>query len=130
MWRHQNYVASIAKSANASGYHFGAVIFDGRNVISTGWCQEKSHPRQARYMRWAPEYKRNNSWLHAEMHALICARTDVAGHDMIVARWAEGKLKNSHPCPACWQAMMVAGIRGVGYWSEHANAWVYRTVNP
>jgi deoxycytidylate deaminase len=126
---HQDYVISIAKSANASGYHFGAVIFDRRNVVSTGWCQEKTHPRQAHYMRWAHSYKRNNTWLHAEMHSLICARTDVTGCDMIVARWAINKVRTSHPCMACWQAITVAGIRRVWYWSEYDNAWVYRNVN-
>ena len=129
MHRHQDYVTSIAKSANASGYHFGAVVFDGRNVMSTGWCQEKTHPRQARYMRWAHSYKRNNTWLHAEIHSLICARADVSGCDMIVARWSANRLRTSHPCLACWQAIMAADIRRVWYWSEYDDAWVYRNVN-
>ena len=122
--RHVEYATSIAKSANARGYHFGAVIFNGRDVVSTGWCQCKTHPRQAKFMRYAKSYKRSNSFLHAEVHALIAARTDVSGCDIVVARWAEGKPRDSHPCEACAQALSVAGIRRTWFFSD--GIWKFR----
>ena len=123
--KHADYVTSIATSARVHNYHFGAIVFDGREVVSTGWCQAQTHPKQARFMRFAAEYKRNNSYLHAEVHALISARRDVDGYDMAVARWSEDKLKTSRPCPACHQAMVVAGIRRVWYWDESTDDWKY-----
>lgn len=126
--RHVDYVTSIAKAANASGFHFGALVFNGRDVISSGWCQSKSHPAQARFMRFAKEYKRNNTFLHAEVHAIISARCDLSGYDMIVARWAEGKVKTSHPCEACWQAMIVSNIRRVWYYDETVGMWVFKKI--
>lgn len=116
--RHASYVTSIARSANANGYHFGAVIFRGREIISTGWCQCKTHPKQARFMKYAAAYKRNNSFLHAEIHALISAKTDVSGCDIVIARWAEDTIRDSYPCGACYQAITFSGIRRIWYWSQ------------
>lgn len=121
--RHADYVTSIAKSANANGYHFGALIFQGRNIVSTGWCQCKSHPRQARFMRYAKSYKRNNTYMHAEIHALVSAKCDVEGCDMIVARVSNQQLQPSFPCGACHQATRAAGIRRIWYWSGYK--WIY-----
>lgn len=124
--RHAEYAESIAKSANAEGYHFGAIVFKGKNVVSTGWCQCKTHPKQARYMRYAKPYKRNNSYLHAEMHALIVAKDQAEGCDLIVARWANDELKCSHPCEACWKSIEHAGIRRVWFWKD--NELIYKDV--
>lgn len=121
--KHVDYVVSIAKSANACGYHFGAIVYKGKNIISSGWCQCKTHPKQAKFMRYAKPYKRNNSFLHAEMHSLITARGETEGCDMIVARWASGELRSSHPCGACMAALKIAGIRYVWYWSEEKKIW-------
>ena len=121
--RHADYVTAIAKSARVLNYHFGAIVFEGRDIISAGWCQAKTHPKQARFMRFAQEYKRNNSYLHAEIHALISARRDVEGYDMAVARWSENKLKTSRPCGACHHAIIVAGIRRVWFWNETTKDW-------
>lgn len=126
--RHANVVTSIAKSASVFNYRFGAIVFDGNEIISTGWCQAKTHPQQAKFMKFAPSFKRNNSWLHAEIHALISARRDVEGYDMAVARWSENRLKTSRPCCACHQAMLVSGIRRVWFWDEEINNWQYESV--
>lgn len=124
--RHAEYVTSIAKSADASGFHFGALVFNRNEIISAGWCQEKSHPQQARFMKFAKSYKQTNNWLHAEIHAIIAAKQDIRGCDIAVARWAENRLKPSHPCGACWQAMLVAGIKRVWFWDERQ--WIYKYI--
>ena len=117
--RHVDYAISVARSANALGFHFGAVIFRGKDIISTGWCQCKTHPAQARYMQYAPKWKRRNSFLHAEMHALIVARKEARGNDMIIARIANDQLRPSHPCDACMTAVTVAGIRRIWFWNGY-----------
>lgn len=122
--RHADYVTAIAKSSNAYGYHFGAIIFDRRNIVSTGWCQTKTHPKQARFMqRFAPLYKRNNTFLHAEVHALVAAKQSVMGYEMVIARWSENRLKTSRPCDACHQAITVSGINKIWFWNEQKNNW-------
>lgn len=128
MNRHLDYAIAIAKSSNVCGFHFSALIFAGKNVISCGWCREKSHPRQAKYMQYAKEYKRRNNWLHAEIHALVAAKRDVSGFDMIVTRWAEEKIKTSHPCGACFQAISIAGIRNLWYYNDETRNWICRPV--
>lgn len=125
--RHAEAAIAIAKSANAEGYHFGAIVFNGKSVVSAGWCQCKTHPKQARFMKYAAPYKKNNSFLHAEMHAIVSAKTNIDGCDIIVARWANNKLKSSHPCNPCWQAIKYAGIRRVWYWKDGELIW--RDVN-
>lgn len=116
--KHSEAVTAIARSANAHGYHFGAIIFQKKTIISAGWCQAKSHPAQARAMHSAYDhtcYKRKNSFLHAEIHAIVSAKCELDGSDIIIARWAEGQLKNSYPCKACQIAIEISGIRNVWY---------------
>jgi deoxycytidylate deaminase len=116
--KHAEYAEAIAKSANAEGYHFGAIVFKGYSVISTGWCQCKTHPKQARYMRYAKPYKKHNSFLHAEMHALITAKGNASGCDLIIARWADGELRPSYPCGACLEAARDEGIRNIWHYAK------------
>jgi deoxycytidylate deaminase len=126
MAKHFDYCVSIARSADAQGFHFGAVIFNGSEVVSTGWCQCKSHPRQAHFMKYAKPYKQQNSWLHAEIHALVAAKRDCTNNDIVIARWAQGRLKNSFPCSACLQALSYGGIRKIWFWSEADSDWVFK----
>lgn len=128
--RHIDTVTAIARSANARGYHFGAVIFNRRDVISVGWCQTKSHPMQARCMQRAHKdnYKSKNNFLHAEVHAIISAKLDVSGFDIIVGRYAEGIMKPSYPCKACQLAIEASGLRNIWFMDQN-NKWVMDRVN-
>lgn len=118
MCKHKDYAISIAKAADAKGFHFGAVVFRGRDIISVGWCQCKTHPKQARFMQYAKPYKRENSYLHAEIHALVGAKSEAKNCDMIIARIANDELKDSHPCEACSEAIRQSGIRRIWFWKE------------
>ena len=128
--RHIESATAIAKSADADGYHFGAVIFSGKRVSSVGWCQCKSHPRQAKYMAKLPKdnYKRTNNWLHAEIHALVSAKADIEGHDIVIARWANGSCRDSLPCAACQLAISAARLRKIWFWSEKYVDWICKRV--
>jgi len=125
--RHIDTVEAIARSANARGYHFGAIIFQKKTIISAGWCQEKSHPLQAKYNRSKNSYKSKNSWLHAEVHAIINAKNEAEGADMIIGRYADGRMKPSCPCSACMLAIEYSGIRNI-WFLDHNGNWIREKV--
>lgn len=122
MCQHSELAVTLAKGANAGGFRFGAVIFKRKKIIACGWCQAKSHPKQAHYMRYAKSFKQRCNWLHAEIHALVAAKQDVSGCDIVIGRISENKVKNSYPCRACFQALLVAGIENIWYYKN--GVWV------
>lgn len=72
----------------------------------------KSHPVQAMYA-WRANRNRR-SYLHAEIRALIKARSQV--ETLIVIRVnRQGQLKLSKPCPVCQCAIQDAGVNTIYY---------------
>lgn len=97
-----------AEEAAKSSYHYklGAVIFKQGKVISKGYNDTK---------RGFSGYR--GYWegsLHAEIAALVKARTDVSGCSILVHRRNSG---DSHPCSSCMAALKSAGIKNI-YYSE------------
>lgn len=93
-----------------SRFKLGAVITTKKNqVISVGFNNmNKTHP--------SCKHTYNNC-LHAEIHALIGVdyESTKRGNAYVYRETKDGKLANSKPCPACSQALKLAGIRNVYY---------------
>lgn len=86
-------------------YKLGAVIFK-RKPISFGYNKtNRNWPGGTTYGHWSGS-------LHAEIHALIAARSTVKGASIFVARKHERLAK---PCNACMAALKEAGIDKVYY---------------
>lgn len=85
-------------------YKLGAAIFKQGKVISTGY--NKTNRGVSR------EYGHWEGSLHAELAAIIAARTDLKKASILVARSTGGLAR---PCPECMAAIKDAGIKWVYY---------------
>ena len=88
-------------------YKHGAVIFKQGKILSTGFNKTE------RGFSGFPDYWQGS--LHAEIAAIINARTDVRGCSIMVVRHNAG---NSKPCNACLAAIKAAGIKKLFYTQE------------
>lgn len=107
-----NEAKKIAGNSNLK-YKIGAVITDKKgNIISYGFNQSKSHPKQAMYATMAGSPRKQ--CLHAEIHALIKCREEP--HTIYVVRVShDGKLRLAKPCEVCDLAIRVSTIKRVVY---------------
>lgn len=100
-------ICNIAKKQALRSSHqhkLGAVIFKHGKPISKGYNQ--THRGLSRsYGHWEGS-------LHAEIDALISARTSVKGSSILVARSTGGIAR---PCAECMAAIKQAGIKWVYY---------------
>lgn len=99
--------ADAAKFATHSRYQVGAAIFVGNKLISIGWNEDKTDPKQRSIFRWR----------HAETAALVGTRkSDLTKATMYVVRVTKtGMLRIARPCPDCQRILRAAGIRRVVY---------------
>jgi len=102
-----------------------AAVTIRNEIISTGYCQKRTHPFQARYCK-NPEA----IYLHAETNAISNAlnhinKRDLAKSTLYIRRvklptkddteFVDGMAK---PCPGCMRAIIAFGIRKVVYSTE------------
>lgn len=127
MTRFVDLAIELARNANVKGYHFGAVLAHKRDLISVGWCREKTHPEQAHWCTRAfkDTYKENNSYLHAEMDCLVKAPNgiDLCRSTLYIARLARSRLKSSMPCLACQLAIKAYDVGELVVYSEEDRQW-------
>lgn len=99
--------ADAAKFATHSRYQVGAAIYIGSKLISVGWNEDKTDPKQHSIFRWR----------HAETASLVGTRkTDLTKATIYVARVTKtGLLRIAKPCVDCQRLLKAAGIRKVVY---------------
>lgn len=85
-------------------HKLGAVIFKHGKIISKGY-NKTNRGVSTNYGHWAGS-------LHAELAAIISARTSLIGSSILVAR-STGNL--TRPCESCMAAIKEAGIRYIYY---------------
>jgi deoxycytidylate deaminase len=87
----------------------GSVIFTKKSIVSKGHnypnrSVKHLHPR---FFRWPYS-------VHAEVDAIIKARTDVEGMSLLVVRISsEGNLAYSYPCKHCLSYIYHVGIKNL-----------------
>ncbi|MCK9439748.1 MAG: deaminase [Candidatus Caldatribacteriota bacterium] len=89
----------------------GAIIFDKSKIISKGFnsSQKSVKHLKKKFQRWP-------GTVHAEVDAIIKARTDVKGLSMIVIRINNfNQLKLAKPCKWCQMYIKYVGIKKVIY---------------
>jgi deoxycytidylate deaminase len=98
------------EEAEKSTHHFrvGAVVFKGKRIFSSGRNEIRSCSKMPdRFMKW------NNS-LHAEQKAILNARRDLNGYDMLVIRIGKsGSLLLAKPCEVCMRTIEYVGINNI-----------------
>lgn len=118
MLNQATYVAMENDRYFPKNFKLGAVIFQGKRMIASGFNHKKTHPIRTNYAK-DPEW----SWHHAESHALINAINsmgDVRGCSIAVSRVLKTtqSLASSKPCPDCWKMLVDHGISSVTYVDE------------
>ena len=102
-------LALAAADQSNERYKLGAIVFK-RKPISAGFNKtNRSWEGGTTYGHWAGS-------LHAEIAALIAARSSVKGASIFVARKGARLAK---PCSACMAALKEAGLKSVYYTSDH-----------
>jgi deoxycytidylate deaminase len=109
--RHDIKALHIAVSTSDKSDHkhkHGAIIYNGRKIVSRGFNSSKTHPLADR--------RYDYSCLHAELDAIIKARGPVRNSSMAIVRVNNsGKLMNSKPCSYCMKLLKEKGIRYLTY---------------
>lgn len=94
----------------------GAVIVTNGKPISIGFNKLKTHPIYTKINHKRAKYIQS---LHAEMSALLSARTDVSGATIYVYRERrDGSRGNAKPCPVCQLLLAEAGIKKIYFTTE------------
>lgn len=106
--------------------HVGAVVVEGRRVISTGLNSERQTPLQERYNKYRNfDSKKYPACEHAEVNAIgrIIDKRDVDWTNVSIYtyREANGKRSCSRPCKACEKLIKDLGIKTVYYTDWNGN---------
>lgn len=89
----------------------GAVIVKNGKPISVGFNKLKTHTIYTKVNHKRAKYIQS---LHAEMSALLSARTDVSGATIYVYRERrDGSRGNAKPCPVCQLLLAEAGVKKI-----------------
>lgn len=111
--RHVQIAVGEALKSTHPKARLGAIIFHKGVIIGKGYNQAKTHPL---IKRWYPKY---DFHMHAEMDAVIGARGEVAGCDIMVIRILKsGALACSKPCANCLAMLVAHRLRRLHYVDE------------
>lgn len=93
----------------------GAVIFRKKSLISS------AHNKPFAWTnRLSKEFRKWNHGIHAEAAAILSARQDLRGADILVLRLGRGgAIRLSKPCSFCAAYLQYVGIRTVIYSNEN-----------
>lgn len=111
----KSYLRIAKKALNSSpakGHKVAAICLNSSGkIISVGVNSYiKSHTVQAKFAKMAG--KTENQFLHAEVHAIIRARTPI--YKILVVRFSkDGQTALAEPCEICKLAIKEAGIKFV-----------------
>jgi len=94
-------------------FSHGAVLCKYGNVLNASHNKDKTCSFGSRFR--CP--KKGRATLHAELGAILnMPRDSTEGADIYVVRVNKtGEIRNSKPCPMCYQAMKFVGIKRVFY---------------
>lgn len=116
-----NICREIAKTSDYNRARLGAIVVEGKRIISTGNNQKKTRPLQHKYniYRDFQNYVDSIAYQHAEIAAispLIGKEIDWSKVSIYVYRIKkDGSPGCSKPCKACAQLIKDLGIRTVYY---------------
>jgi deoxycytidylate deaminase len=104
-----------ARKSTHTKARVGAVIFHKKTVLAAAYNKPFALSK-----RLAPQFhSKLRVGIHAEAAAILGARTDLRGAEMLVVRIGRsGALRMSKPCPWCWAYCQYVGIKSVTFSDE------------
>ena len=122
-----NIAKEVSQLSNFHGPHIGAVVVEGKTVISTGFNSYKTRPLQHQYNIYRNFQNYENSI--PSQHAEIGALSHLIGKDIDWSRitiYTYRELKNgeracSRPCAACMALIKKLGIKTIYFIDEEGN---------
>jgi deoxycytidylate deaminase len=125
----------ISFMSNFKGPHIGAVVVEGKRVISTGFNSNKTRPLQHQYNKYRhfANYSNAVSSEHAETAALshlIGKDIDWKNTSLFVYREKKnGELGCTRPCPACRQLIKDLQIKNIYFIDENGDYCKERVIS-
>lgn len=122
-----NIAREVSKLSNFKGPHLGAVVVNGKTVISTGCNSNKTRPLQQQYniYRHFEDYKGSIPSEHAEIAALShLIGKEINWNNVSIFIYRElknGKRGCSRPCKACMTLIKKLGIKNIYYIDLNGN---------
>ena len=119
-----NFAMKTAEISQCQFRH-GAVILYKRKPISLGCNLIKNRNinkliNNAPYNKIAEERRNRSDQIHAEVVAILRARTDLKGTCLYSARCRpRGLPGNSAPCESCSQIIELTGISSIVFWDNN-----------
>lgn len=98
----------------------GAVVVEGKHIVSTGYNSNKTNPTQARYN----SYRKINPLYPARVHAEVSALNSLIGKKevdfsrlkvFVYRELKDGTRAMARPCPSCMALMRDLGIKKIFY---------------
>lgn len=118
----------IATFSDYKGPHIGAVVVEGKTIISTGYNSNKTRPLQQQYNSYR-EFDNQTNIIHSQ-HAEISALSHLIGKEIDwkrVSIFTYRELKKtkkkacSRPCKACMALIKDLGIKNIYFIDENGN---------
>ena len=123
-----NIAKEISYMSNYKRIRVGAVVCEGKTIISTGHNSTKTSPLQHQYnfYRHFNDYESSSPQIHAEINALsrLIGKKGISWDKVSIFVYRE--LKNgdpgcSRPCPACMALIKNLGIKNIYYIDENGD---------
>ncbi|MFA5135331.1 MAG: hypothetical protein WC505_06135 [Patescibacteria group bacterium] len=112
-----------AEKSTHSKARVGAVIYRKKAILSA------EHNKAIAWSnRLAPQFHKSTSLgIHAEAAAILRARTDLRGAEILVVRIGRtGVLRLAKPCAWCWLYLQYVGIKSVTYSNDEGGFTMLR----
>ncbi len=107
-------VVDLAIEAAKNSVHrhrIGAVIFKKKTIISVAYNKPFAFASNLH-----PKYQSYPGSIHAEVSAIISAKTDLKNCEMLIVRInKKGELRLSRPCNYCMSYIIDVGIKKITY---------------
>ena len=122
-----NIAKEVSKLSDFHGAHIGAVVVEGKHIISSDFNSFKTRPLQFQYniYRNFKDYPNSQATQHAEIGALSrLIGKDINWSNVSIYTYRElkdGTIACSRPCPACMALINKLGIKTIYYTDECGN---------
>jgi deoxycytidylate deaminase len=118
----------VATMSDFPRIHVGAVVTEGKTIISTGYNSYKTNPIQHRYNKYRilNNYDSSIAKEHAEIHALsrLIGKNEIDWTKVSIYIYREkndGLPACSRPCPACMKLIKDLNIKNIYFIDENNN---------
>lgn len=115
-----NVAREISYLSDYKRARLGAVVVEGKHIVSTGYNSNKTNPTQALYN----SYRKINPIYPARVHAEVSALNSLIGKKdvdfsrlkvFVYRELKDGTRAMARPCPSCMALMRDLGIKKVFY---------------